>query len=95
MFYILIVLLIISISFNIILGTLIYKSLYKIDLYEQWILSTRESINNTLQIMKSIDKNGVFSTSVNDKGIFESDDEVGVIFKQLEVLLEDLDKKIQ
>lgn len=95
MFYVLIVLLIISLSFNIILGTLIYKSLYKIDVYEQWILSTRDSINNTLQIMKSIDKTGVFSTSVNDKGIFESDDEVGVIFKQLELILEELDKKIQ
>lgn len=63
--------------------------------YEQWILTTRNSVQETLEFMRDIDKQGVFSSREVEQGIFESDDLVGQIFKQLTEIVEDLNKKIE
>jgi len=50
---------------------------------------------NTLEEMRAIDKEGTFATSLNDKGNFESDDQVGRIFKELLDLIEKLNERTQ
>jgi hypothetical protein len=45
--------------------------------------------------MHDIDKVGTFATSMNDKGTFESDDQVGQVFKDLIELVEKLNQRIQ
>lgn len=74
---------------------LIRTLLVKISIYEQWIIDLRDSVNDTISDMRKIDKDGTFSTSLNDKGNFESDDQVGRIFKELLIIVEDLDNKVQ
>ena len=54
----------------------------KVDLLEQWTDATYISIRNTLQKMRDIDATGHF----------ESDDEVGTIFNELDETLNELDK---
>lgn len=45
--------------------------------------------------MRKIDTRGTFATRVDDKGKFESDDEVGVVFKDLMELIEKLNKILE
>lgn len=87
--------LIISIIFNILLFILNGIQVNKIQTYEEWILEFRQDIANTLINMRNIDKRGTFATSLNDKGLFESDDEVGIIFKEMEDLIEKLNQRIE
>jgi len=68
---------------------------FKINVYEQWIVNFKKDVENTLDIMREIDNKGTFATSVNDKGVFESDDQVGQIFKELLNVMEELNVKIQ
>jgi len=74
---------------------IIKKLLNKQKTYEAWILSTRTQVQETLTFMRDIDKQGVFSSREVAEGIFESDDLVGQIFKQLTEIVEDLNKKIE
>ena len=87
--------LLISIGIGIASYILIKRLLNKIVVYENWILTTRNKVEAALEVMREIDKQGVFASSVSPKGIFESDDLVGQIFKQLLEILDDLNKKIQ
>lgn len=89
------VLLVISIGINISQYFIIKTLLSKIKIYEQWVISTRNAVLGSLNLMRDIDKQGVFSSSVSEKGLFESDDFVGQIFKQLVAILEELNNKIQ
>lgn len=67
----------------------------KIKTYESWILEFKEDVNNTLENLRAIDTKGTFATSLNDKGLFESDDEVGRIFKEMELIVDKLNQRIQ
>jgi len=93
--FLLIVCLVISLGLNVAAYILIRILLKKQAVYEQWILEFKVAVNSTLASMKQIDKQGVFATSVNEKGIFESDDQVGEIFKQITALIEKLNDRTQ
>ena len=87
--------LIISLGLNVATFILIRILLKKIGTYEQWILDVKDKVANVLTTMRTIDKSGILATSVNDKGLFESDDQVGHIFKDLEDLIKELNEKIE
>ena len=93
--FILITGLIISFIINIILFVLIKRLIKKIDIYEEWILDFQTDVISTLEQMREIDRQGTFATSMNEKAIFESDDQVGNIFKELLALVEKLEQRIQ
>jgi len=57
----------------------------KIETYEEWILNTIKNIENTYNRVKIID----------DKQIFEKDDEVGVVFQNLKNTIEYLKNKVK
>lgn len=67
------VLLFISIFFNLILCFIIYRCFDKLDSLENWILDFKFRINNLYNYLKYID----------DKNMFEKDDEVGILFEQI------------
>ena len=90
-----IIFLILSLTVNIFLLILVKRLLSSIEIYKNWIIETRNNVSNSLTIMRDIDKQWVFSSRELDKGIFESDDMVGQIFKQLTEVLENLNQKIQ
>lgn len=92
---ILIVISVISLGLNVAAYILIRNLLKKQEIYEQWILEFKTAVNTTLADMRQIDKQGVFATSVNEKGIFESDDQVGEVFKQIMALIEKLNERTQ
>ena len=89
--------LVISIGLSLVMFILIKNLLKKIDVYEEWVLDFKTDLVDTLQQMREIDKQGTFATSLPDpeKGIFESDDQVGIIFKDLTSLVEKLNQRIQ
>jgi hypothetical protein len=93
--FLLIVGLIISLGINISTFKLIQILLRKISIYEQWIVTTKGRAEEILASMRNIDKQGIRATSVNDKGLFESDDQVGHVFKDLEDLIKELNEKIE
>jgi hypothetical protein len=88
--FLLIAILVISLGLNVATFILIRNLLKKQAIYEQWIAEFKDNVSETLTAMRQIDKTGVFATSLNDQGIFESDDHVGQIFKDLEALVEKL-----
>ena len=89
--------LIISLGFNVAAFVLIKRQFGRIDTYESWILEFKMDLVNTLEEMRKIDKQGTFATSMSDpeKGVFESDDQVGQIFKELLDLIEKLNERTQ
>lgn len=87
--------LVISLGLNVAALILIRTLLKKISTYESWILEFKQEITDTLSLMRAIDKQGVFATSVSEKGVFESDDQVGQIFKELTTLIENLQQKTE
>lgn len=76
---------------------IIQRLLRRIDTYEKWILELKMDLVNTLETMRAIDKQGTFATALKDpeKGVFESDDQVGQIFKELLDLVEKLNERTQ
>lgn len=91
----LILILILSLTVNVFMIILIKKLIIKNDIYESWILGFKQDITESIETMREIDKQGTFATSLNDKGIFESDDQVGQIFKEIIGVIEDLNEKIK
>lgn len=57
----------------------------KIDIYETWVLEFRDDINNVYNRIKFID----------DKQMFEKDDEVGVVFDELYEVIKKLNDRTQ
>ena len=55
----------------------------KIDIYEEWVLEFRDDVRNVYNALKSID----------DRQIFEKDDEVGVVFEDLVTLITKLNER--
>lgn len=91
----LVISLLISIIFNAFIVILAKNQIAKIQIYENWILDFKKDVEMTLENLRGIDKKGTFATSLNDKGLFESDDEVGVIFKEMEAIVEKLNQRTQ
>ena len=69
--------LVISLGLLITAYIIIKRLLAKIDTYEEWILDFKTDVIQTLERMRDIDKSVVFSDRLNEKGAFESDDQVG------------------
>lgn len=97
-----IVLLAASIGINISLSILSKIHRKKIAFYEKeilksdaFIVSMKEVVEKSLLTMRDIDKQGVFSSRVLDRGVFESDDMIGQIFKDLIQVIDDLNKNIE
>lgn len=65
------------------MGYITYNSQYKVDIYESWIVEFRDDINDVYNQMKIID----------DRQIFEKDDEVGSIFTQLYFIIQKLNQR--
>jgi len=93
--FLLITALVISLALNVVIIMLVRNILKKNSIYEEWILEFKRDVNDTLALMREIDKQGVFATSVNEKGVFESDDHIGQLFKELTDLLEKLNERSQ
>lgn len=92
----LIIFLIISLGLNVAAYIIIIKRLLsKIETYEDWILEFKTDLVATLMKMRAIDKQGTFATSMNTEGTFESDDQVGQIFKELLDLIEKLNDRTE
>jgi len=75
----------ISVTLSIVLGYIIYNCQNKIDIYEQWIVEFKDDVNDVYQELKVVD----------DKNIFEKDDDVGVIFSELYKIMEKLNQRIE
>jgi hypothetical protein len=65
--------------------------------YEEWILDCKANVATTLANMRAIDQDATFKSSflATDKGAFESDDQVGAVFKELVDLIEKLNQRTQ
>ena len=73
LYFILSVLLVVSITINVFLILSIKKALFYIEILESWIVDFRNLIKNTYNKLKSVD----------DRHIFEKDDDVGFLFSEL------------
>lgn len=95
--FLLIIGLIISLGLNILAFILAQRLLQKISTYEQWVIEFKENVASTLEQMKKLDEDATFKSSFEStgKGVFESDDQVGQVFKDLLDLVKELDEKIQ
>jgi hypothetical protein len=74
---------------------IIRKLLVKVAIYETWIMDVKTDVIDTVEQMREVDKSGVLSSRLNDKGVFESDDQVGGVFKDLLDLIEKLNQRTQ
>ena len=93
--FLLIFFLVLSLGLNVAAYLIIRNLLRKNSTYEAWILEFKQDVTDTLAIMRAIDKQAVFATVLNDKGAFESDDQVGQIFKELLEIIEKLNSRTQ
>ena len=93
--FILITGLIISLGLNVAAYILIQILLKKISTYEQWILDFKTDVVDTLGSMRKIDEEATFKSSFESTGVgaFESDDQVGQVFKELLNLVEKLNER--
>ncbi len=78
-----IILCVISLVLNIFLITSLNINLKKIQIYESWILNYQEIVKETYLLLKEVD----------DKEIFEKDDEVGAVFSNIREIIQDLKEK--
>ena len=85
MTFILLLLLLISTILNIFLVISLKKAFNQIDLLENWLVDFKYLVKNTYNKLKSID----------DRGIFVKDDDVGVLFTDLLNIVELTNKRIQ
>jgi hypothetical protein len=85
MFYILLVLLLISLIVNIFLLISLKRAFNQIDILEEWLVEFKLLMNNTYKKLKNID----------ERGMFEKDDDVGVIFKNIIEIIDLTNKRIQ
>jgi hypothetical protein len=92
---VLVIILVISLILNVVTILLIGIQSNKARAYEEWIIGFQSDVTHALVKMREIDKRGTFATSMNEDGLFESDDEVGTIFKEMEDIIEDLNHKTQ
>jgi hypothetical protein len=79
------VLLTISVCALIACYILININLQKIETYENWIVEFKKDVQNTYQQLRDVD----------NKNIFQKDDDVGFVFSQIINIIEKLKDKIQ
>jgi len=77
----LIILLIVTVVFLI---KILKIQIKKNNVYESWIIDYRDELESTYQKMKEIDQ----------REIFQKDDEVGVVFSELLELINDVNQRI-
>ena len=85
MIYLLLLLLLLSTILNIFLVVSLKKAFSQIDLLESWLIDFKRLVKNTYNKLKSID----------DRGIFVKDDDVGVLFTDLLKIIELTNNRIQ
>jgi len=78
------ILLLISISLNIYFGIFLYKSIDKIEEYSIWINEIKKHVDDTYVKLKLVD----------DRQLFEKDDDVGFVFQSIVELIAKLKSKI-
>ena len=81
----LLILLFISVTVNVFLLITSKKLFNQIDILEDWIINFKKSVENTYNKLKVID----------NRGIFEKDDDVGFLFSDLKQTMETLNKKVK
>ena len=69
---------------TVILAYVVYNCQNKIDIYEGWIVEFKDDVNDVYLQIKDID----------DKHIFEKDDDVGSTFSDLYLILQKLNQRI-
>lgn len=72
------------IATTVVLAYIVYNCQNKIDIYEGWIVEFKNDINDVYLHIKDID----------DKQIFEKDDEVGSTFSDLYLIIQKLNQRI-
>jgi hypothetical protein len=85
MFYTLLILLLISLVVNIFLLISLKRAFSQIDILEEWLIEFKLLINNTYKKLKNID----------ERGMFEKDDDVGIVFKNIIEIIDLTNKRIQ
>lgn len=85
MIYFILLLLLVSLIGNIFLILALRRAFYHNDILESWMIDFKVLINNTYKNLKLID----------ERGIFEKDDDVGFIFSDLSNIIEITNKRIQ
>ena len=81
----LLILLFVSVSVNVFLLITLKKLFSQVDILEDWIINFKKSVENTFNKLKDID----------NRGIFEKDDDVGFLFSDLKQTMETLNKKVK
>jgi uncharacterized UPF0160 family protein len=81
----LLILLFASVAVNVFLLITLKKLFNQVDILEDWIINFKKSVENTFNKLKDID----------DRGIFEKDDDVGFLFSDLKQIIESLNKKVK
>jgi predicted PurR-regulated permease PerM len=77
--------LVLFVATTVILSYVAYNSQNKIDIYEGWIVEFKNDISDVYRQMKIID----------DRQIFEKDDEVGSTFSQLYFIIQKLNQRTE
>lgn len=67
------------------LGYACYNMLKKIEVHEEWIDQYRSEINNVYKRLKMVD----------DKNLFEKDDDVGFVFSEILRVTEEFNESIK
>ena len=73
----------VSVILNIALAKIVKAQLKKVEIYEGWIVDFQNDVDNTFSHMKTLD----------DRQIFEKDDEVGVVFQDMVNLIDKLNER--
>lgn len=84
MLYVIIIVLLISLVTNIFLFVALKRAFYTIDILETWLVDFKKSIDNVYKKLKSID----------ERGIFEKDDDVGFLFNDIVNILKITNQRI-
>lgn len=79
------ILLLISLTLNIFLFISLKRSFFQNDTLESWIVEFKYLIENTYKKLKQID----------ERGMFEKDDDVGVLFRDIKDIIELTNKRVQ
>jgi len=79
------VILAISLCVNLYLAMSLDRNFEKIDILEKWILEFRNDVDVTHRKLKEVD----------DKQMFQKDDDVGFVFSEIIKLIEKLNKRIE
>lgn len=85
MLYLTLFFLLVSLLLNIFLLISLKRAFNQIDILEEWLVEFKFLLNNTYKKLKNID----------ERGMFEKDDDVGVIFKNIIEIIQLTNKRIQ